>query len=251
MSPPVMFMVTVTLTGLSRPSTAAVDGLDNPVNVTVTMNMTGGDIDECLASATVPVGIYAPPVLGPDQDLYGLCIGDDHILVPDLPPSEWDLEFVWTSQTGGTLQETGSSLTVNSTDVYGVTVSMAPPCIGTDAMEFNVNFGPCAIELIPNVFTPNSDGENDAFEIKGNAISSLGPTVSIYNRWGTMIHYEEDYENTWSPKDDEVPDGLYYVLLKINSYSLPLEDIEHNGTIYEDGEGFRYVGALEILRSRQ
>ena len=33
-------------------------------NVTVTMNLTGGDIDECLASATVPVGIYAPASIG-------------------------------------------------------------------------------------------------------------------------------------------------------------------------------------------
>ena len=54
--------------------------------------------------------------------------------------------------------------------------SNGPPCIGTDAMSFDVNFGPCAIESIPNVFTPNADGENDAFEIKGNAISTLGPT---------------------------------------------------------------------------
>ena len=172
------------VTGSNNGATAAVDGLDAPVEVTVTMNLTGGDIDECLASATVPVGIYAPPVLGPDEEIYGLCLGDNHILVPQLPPSEWDLEFTWSSQANGTLAETGSSLTVNSTGTYDVVVNMAPPCIGTAAMSFDVNFGPCAIESIPNVFTPNSDGENDTFEIEGNAISSLGPTISVYNRWG-------------------------------------------------------------------
>ena len=237
--------------GTNNGATATVDGLDAPVNVTVTMNITGGDIDECLASATVPVGLYAPPVFGPDEVLYGLCIGDDHILVPELAPSEWPLEFTWSSQANGTLAETGSSLTVNSTDVYNVVVNMEAPCIGTDAMSFEVNFGPCAIEIIPNVFSPNSDGENDAFEIKGNAISTLGPTLSIFNRWGELIHYEQDYENTWSPKEDEVSDGAYYVMLDINSYSLPLEDIEHNGVITPVGEGFRYIGPLEILRNRQ
>ena len=213
--------------------------------------MTGGDIDECLASATIPVGIYAPPVFGPDEELFGLCIGDQHILVPELAPSEWDLEFTWTSQANGPLAETGSSLTVSNTDVFDVVVNMAPPCIGTDAMSFDVNFGPCAIEKIPDVFTPNADGENDAFEIKGNAISTLGPTVSVYNRWGTLIHFEQDYENTWSPNEDEAADGAYFITLDINSYSLPLEDIEHNGVITAVGEGFRYIGSLEILRSRQ
>lgn len=118
-------------------------------------------------------------------------------------------------------------------------------------MTFDVNFGPCAIEAIPNVFTPNSDGENDSFEIKGNAITTLGPTVTVYNRWGEVILYQEDYANTWSPGEGEAAEGTYYVTLDVNSYSLPLEDIEHNGVITENGEGFRYVGPLQILRDRQ
>lgn len=238
--------------GNNSQASATIDGLDSPVNVTVTMNMSGGNIDECLASATVPVGLYAPPVFGPDETLFGLCIGDDHILVPELAPSEWPLEFVWSSGINGVLpNQTGSNLTVTATDTYNVTVNMAAPCIGQDAMSFDVNFGPCAIEAIPNVFTPNADGENDAFEIKGNAISSLGPTISIYNRWGELVHYEQDYENTWSPDEDEASGGVYYLTLDINSYSLPLEDIEHNGVITPSGDGFRYIGSLQILRSRQ
>jgi len=195
------------VSGNNSGATATVDGLDSPINVTVTMNMTGGNIDECLASATVPVGIYPPPALGPDQELYGLCIGDDHILVPELAVSEWDLQFEWSSVLGGALAETGSALTVAVTDVYTVVVSMVPPCIGEDDMSFNVNFGPCAIEMIPNVFTPNADGENDSFEIKGNAISTLGPTLTVYNRWGEVILHQEDYENTWSPEEGEAAEG--------------------------------------------
>ena len=182
--------------------------------------------------------------------MYGLCIGDEHILVPDLGVQEWELEFEWSSAANGVLAETGSALTVTATDVYTVVVSGAP-CIGEDAMSFDVNFGPCAIEMIPNVFTPNNDGENDAFEIKGNAISTLGPTLTVYNRWGEILYVQADYENTWAPDETEAADGTYYVMLDINSYSLPLEDIEHNGVITENGEGFRYVGPLQILRDRQ
>ena len=45
--------------------------------------------------------------------------------------------------------------------------------------------------------------------------------------------------------------GVYYLTLDINSYSLPLEEIEHDGVITEMGDGFRYVGSLQILRNRQ
>lgn len=44
--------------------------------------------------------------------------------------------------------------------------------------------GPCAIE-IPNVFTPNQDGENDLFKINCFGIKSL--EVQIFNRWGEMV----------------------------------------------------------------
>ena len=82
-------------------------------------------------------------------------------------------------------------------------------------------------------------------------ISGERPTISVYNRWGELIHYEQDYENTWSPDEDEVAGGMYYLTLDINSYSLPLEEIEHNGVITKLEDGFRYVGALQILRNRQ
>ena len=80
------------------------------------MNVTGGDIDECLGQRTVPVGIYAPPSVGPDEELFGLCIGDNHILVPRIGAL---LNGTWNSlELSGqwpAWHETGSSLTVNST----------------------------------------------------------------------------------------------------------------------------------------
>lgn len=117
-------------------------------------------------------------------------------------------------------------------------------------MSFNVNFGPCAIETIPNLFTPNNDGENDAFEIEGLVNSGLGPTLTVYNRWGDQVHYEQDYGNTRSPDEDELSESTYYIILDFSNYALPLEDIEHNGMINAVGDGFRYVGPLQILRNR-
>ena len=54
---------------------------------------------------------------------------------------------------------------------------------------------------VPNVFTPNGDGTNDAFVVKYWSMRSI--KISIFNRWGKRIHFWESedvrgFENTYS-----------------------------------------------------
>ncbi len=50
--------------------------------------------------------------------------------------------------------------------------------------------------FIPEVITPNGDGQNDIFYIKG--IEKISPVeVTIMNRWGIEVFYSEDYQNDW------------------------------------------------------
>ncbi|MFL5728998.1 MAG: SBBP repeat-containing protein [Cytophagaceae bacterium] len=58
--------------------------------------------------------------------------------------------------------------------------------------------------FIPNLITANADGLNDFFTIKGLQPNS---SLNIYNRWGELIYYSEDYKNDWSAP---VSAGLYY-----------------------------------------
>ncbi|WP_461137356.1 Ig-like domain-containing protein [Spirosoma terrae] len=76
--------------------------------------------------------------------------------------------------------------------------------------------------FIPEGFSPNGDGINDLFVIRGLA----GVTVSleIYNRWGHMVYKNDDYQNDWNGKPntgvmigsdaDGLPDGTYYYVVK-------------------------------------
>ncbi|WMJ74929.1 gliding motility-associated C-terminal domain-containing protein [Cytophagaceae bacterium ABcell3] len=59
--------------------------------------------------------------------------------------------------------------------------------------------------LIPNLITPNNDGLNDYFEIVSIPRNT---TVTIYNRWGSEVYHDENYNNSWD--GDGVPDGVYY-----------------------------------------
>lgn len=67
----------------------------------------------------------------------------------------------------------------------------------------------CELE-IPNVFTPNGDGVNDYFFIKGS--DQIPSSVSIYNRWGIKVFESNDYHNDWD--GENLPDGVYYYVVR-------------------------------------
>src|SRR5690606_21270630 len=63
---------------------------------------------------------------------------------------------------------------------------------------------------IPNVFTPNGDGQNDRFEIIG--IEGFDHIeVLIFNRWGNEVYRSDDYRNDWEGRD--LTEGTYYYLI--------------------------------------
>jgi gliding motility-associated-like protein len=80
-------------------------------------------------------------------------------------------------------------------------------CSSTSNDSVKVNG--CVIE-IPNIFTPNGDGINDVFFIKGLE-SFPDSKLEINNRWGKMIYKNANYKNDW--KGDDHADGVYYYVL--------------------------------------
>ncbi|MBS1686329.1 MAG: PKD domain-containing protein [Bacteroidetes bacterium] len=50
---------------------------------------------------------------------------------------------------------------------------------------------------IPNTFTPNADGNNDVFRIRGQGITKVN-YFRIYDRWGNLVH---DISNADTPED--------------------------------------------------
>jgi gliding motility-associated-like protein len=48
----------------------------------------------------------------------------------------------------------------------------------------------CQRFFAPNSFTPNGDGTNDIFEVRG--LSVYRPTLKIFNRWGAVVYVSND-----------------------------------------------------------
>ena len=77
----------------------------------------------------------------------------------------------------------------------------------------------CDLEL-PSGFSPNNDGYNDGYLIKGIEGYPKNYFV-VFNRWGNKVFDKADYKNTdWKGDDndgDKLPEGTYYVILTINN----------------------------------
>ncbi len=77
----------------------------------------------------------------------------------------------------------------------------------------------CELEL-PTAFTPNNDGFNDGYFIRGIDGYPLNRFI-VFNRWGNEVYSIDDYKNTdWIGQDEDgnpLPEGTYYVLLEIKN----------------------------------
>ncbi|MDF2457430.1 MAG: hypothetical protein K0R51_3423 [Cytophagaceae bacterium] len=96
---------------------------------------------------------------------------------------------------------------VTVTDLQqGLTTRSEIACKATCREQFQ-----CADLFIPNLVTPNKDGNNDTFEITG-AYTTL--KVEIYNSWGSTVFKSDNYKNEWDAKG--LADGVYYYHIYID-----------------------------------
>lgn len=86
------------------------------------------------------------------------------------------------------LWSTGSqspSITVTEEGTYSVKVTDENGCSNSDTIDISSN---CFNDLwIPNAFTPNGDGVNDVFLVRGNPRNTTIERFVVYNRWGNKV----------------------------------------------------------------
>ncbi|MBI3521224.1 MAG: gliding motility-associated C-terminal domain-containing protein, partial [Bacteroidetes bacterium] len=95
-----------------------------------------------------------------------------------------------------------------------------------DATEQGEN-APTILELpdvnlfVPQVFTPDGDGKNDFFVIKG--IEGRVVNLTVFNRWGNKVYQNSAYDNTWNGTpnvsglilgNSKLPQGTYYYIVE-------------------------------------
>lgn len=82
--------------------------------------------------------------------------------------------------------------------------------------------------FIPQGFSPNDDGVNDLFEIRGIRFFPENE-LQIINRWGNVVYKKKGYANTWDGTTEigieiggnKLPEGTYYYILNLNNNTKP------------------------------
>lgn len=197
------------------PFTIAFVGMDDAGIYTIATRVgdcTGG-------GATHDLFVFEPALLdlGPDTLI---CAGTTIALhVPG-----WFSNPQWSdgSTSQGLLVSSTGTYTVHATDLHG--------CSVTDARVVTVE--DCNTSL-PNIISPNGDGNNDLF-----VIDSAGGHVrlTIFNRWGSIVTELNGSVVEWNgtnANSEAVPDGVYF-------YELDKVPVV--------GKAIRQTGYLHLMR---
>lgn len=67
---------------------------------------------------------------------------------------------------------------------------------------------------IPNVFTPNGDGKNDAFYLE-HLDAFEHNEITIMNRWGSTVYQAAEYANNWTALG--LSDGTYFYVIRVKN----------------------------------
>jgi len=111
---------------------------------------------------------------------------------------------------------------------YVVTGTDSFNCSNTYQFTLNTEFCPREpyFLIVPNVFTPNGDGENDIFKPIGTSFEPK--SMKIFNRWGQLI-FEDYYGIGWDgrlPSGLKASDGTYLYRITIQPLTIPASEIE-------------------------
>lgn len=142
--------------------------------------------------------------------------------------------YKWYFGDGDSSAEVNPLHIYKETNIYTITLLTNPEsaCADTTVKTFLID-GDTANEIfIPNAFTPNNDGLNDCYRIRGVSAKCDEYKVQIYNRWGEIYYESTDPSQCWNGKNEAgtpASGGVYYYIMSIHKRDQ--EKMEKHGTI--------------------
>ncbi|SFD11266.1 gliding motility-associated C-terminal domain-containing protein [Chitinophaga sp. CF118] len=174
-------------TGLNNPTSAT--PIASP-EVTTTYQVTGTGNDNCFTDVKdVLVTVHTLPTVNAGEDVV-LPVGSSIQIPATISSDVTKLE--WFPPSGLTCIDclTPTATPKQTTD-YILTATNQYGCISTD--EINIKMVcESGVVFLPNTFTPNGDGQNDIFYIRGKGINTV-KSFRIYNRWGQLIFERSNF----------------------------------------------------------
>lgn len=189
-----------------------------PGTGSTTYTVTGTDANGCTATDIIDVNVIPQPIADftatPMSGQPPLEVNFDNL-------SNNGTSYDWDFGNGSTTtnpSNTDESMTYTETGTYEVILVVTNgDCSDQSSLFVVVAESPLNF-VIPNVFTPNNDGQNDIFHMNVSNAESI--EIEIFNRWGNMVGQINslDPANGWDGTNmggSPVPDGVYFYTYKI------------------------------------
>jgi gliding motility-associated-like protein len=125
-----------------------------------------------------------------------------------------------------------------SSGAYPVTLEVTGPDGCSDLATAIITVAESYNLFIPNAFTPDNDGVNDAFFVTGSGFDPSAFQLDIFNRWGDLIFSATDPTVPWN---GGVDGGNYFASNGVYAYRVMVRSLESGVTEI-------VTGSVELLR---
>jgi len=140
--------------------------------------------------------------------------------------------FLWTPSSDLSCNNCDDpTFNITQSQYFYLTITDRYGCVNSDSVLVSVSDESSV--FIPNAFTPNNDGLNDQFIVKGDDIESV--QMLIFNRWGDEIFQSNDKNVGWN--------GIYKSKLVE-----PLVYVYKIKVTMTNGEENKYVGTVTLVK---
>lgn len=179
-----------------------------------------------------------PPIQIELEELMVIQLSESVELNPTVFPNS-PYSYNWSPETGLSCTDCISPIaTPLETTTYNLLVTDPDACEAEASITVIVNKDRNV--FIPNVFTPNGDGTNDAFVVFGGPDVAVVKNIALYSRWGELLFKDSNL----TPNDPSYGwDGQHR--------GSPLNQgvfVYHVEVEFIDGEVIPYAGDFTLLR---
>lgn len=207
---------------------ADINGNSGNVSIYFSSQATDGELtvsilDVCdteTNSQVKPVKILAQPLAGLIEGENVVCTYQNGV-VYTVSTLEHASEYAWTySGTGATITGSSDSVYISfsenatSGNLY---VTASNVCgTGSQSEPLSITVNTCELH-IPNAFSPNQDGINDVFHIRGLPENTV---LEVFNRSGDKLYKSDSYNNDWNGSDNTgqpLKSGTYWYVLTLTN----------------------------------
>jgi len=187
---------------------------NSPGTYTVSLTITNDGVCSNISTQTNYITVNETPVADFDAVPPETILEDATIDFTNNSSGNDQLTYQWDFGDGSTSGEKSPSHTYTATGTYTVVLTTTTSNGCESVMEKEVIVHPNFAVYAPTAFTPNGDGLNDKFEVKGVGIKQF--KIQVFSRWGDLIYESDNLEDYWdgkSPDGKLVPTGTYaYVI---------------------------------------